>query len=234
MSRNAHKNAKKGLKRAKKQKEARRLQTLSPFRRAAHNGQIECYRGRTDEGIGTLMVLGHITSGSYAMAGFLIDFWCVGLKDAFGQKQIARAEFDQQIMPQWRTGGETIGKIEPEAARRLIAGAIRFSHQNGFRLPEHWDRYAAILGDLGDIAKADLSEFGVDGKLRYVGTQQFLRERLAKCSVDEFLRRPDVEFVFQAPGFDGDEETFDDDGEVFEDDEIRVENAIGEEPSDSP
>jgi hypothetical protein len=214
MARNAHKKAKQGLKRAKKKKEARRLLTLSPFRRAAHAGQLECYQGLSNSGLATLLVLGHVSSGTYVMSGFLVDLWCVGLKDAWGQKQITRPGFEQEILPKWRQAGETITRIEPEAARRLIAGAIRFSHQNGFRLPEHWDRYAAILGNLGDIPHADLSQFGVDGKLRYVGTQEFLAERLAGCTMQEFLQRPDIEFIFGGPDFaeyDAMDEDVDDD-----------------------
>jgi hypothetical protein len=213
---NAHRKAKQSLKRAKKKKEARRLQTLSPFRRAAHGGQLECYRGRSDEGLASIIVLGHLAAGQYAMSGFLIDLWCVGLKDAWGQKQITRAIFENEVLPAWRRSGEDIGRASIEEVRKLIAGAVRFSLQNGFRLPEHWDRYAAILGEMEEIATADLSEFGVDGKLRYVGTEEFLHERLAKCSPAEFLARPDVEFVMQEAEFDSEDEADDEDVDLDE------------------
>src|SRR5439155_9410927 len=42
---------------------------------------------------------------------------------------------------------------------------------------------------------ADLADFGVEGGLRYVGDEQFLRKRLAACSVEQFLARPDVHWV---------------------------------------
>jgi hypothetical protein len=235
MARNAHKKAKQGLKRAKKKKEARRLLTLSPFRRAAHVGQLECYRGLSNSGLATVIVLGHVSGGSHAMSGFLVDLWCVGLKDAWGNKQLTRPEFEQEFLPKWRKAGETITRIELDEARRLIAGAIRFSHQNGFRLPEHWDRFTAILGALGDIPNADLSQFGVDGKLRYVGTQEFLAERLAACTMEEFLRRPDIEFILGGSDFaEYDAVDEDADDEEFDEDEESDDEEVDEDPPQLP
>ena len=80
-------------------------------------------------------------------------------------------------------------------AKRLVAGGVRFARQNGFKLPPHYERWTAIFGDLGDLAAVDLTDFGVEGGLRYVGTKAFLQRRLAACTVDEFLNRPDVQWV---------------------------------------
>ena len=82
--------------------------------------------------------------------------------------------------------------------RRYVAGAIRFSQQNGFRLPHHWERFTAILGPLGDIRNADLTSFGIDGGLRFIGDFEFLQERLIGCTVEEFLNRPDVRYITSA------------------------------------
>jgi len=109
-------------------------------------------------------------------------------------------------------------RIEPEAARHLVAGAIRFAHQNGFRLPPRFERWTNVLGDLPDIATADLSPFGKDGGLLWVGSFDDLQSRLIGCSVDEFLARPNVHFVSEVEDFD--EEDEDDDEDIEWEDEF--------------
>ena len=86
-------------------------------------------------------------------------------------------------------------RVDLETARRLVAGGIRFARQNGFRLPRNHRRWAALLGDLGDPDSAELSDFGVDGGLRYIGSMEDLRRKLVGCSVEEFLARDDVKYV---------------------------------------
>jgi hypothetical protein len=117
----------------------------------------------------------------------------VGLKDTFGRRESTRRDFEDTLD---RMEEELeVERISPAEAKRLVAGGIRFARHNGFKLPPHYERWTAIFGDLGDVAAADLTGFGVEGGLRYVGTKAFLQRRLAACTVDEFLRRPDVEWV---------------------------------------
>ena len=93
-----------------------------------------------------------------------------------------------------------VARLSTSEAKRLVAGGVRFARQNGFKLPPHYERWTAIFGDLGDLAAVDLTDFGVEGGLRYVGTKAFLQRRLAACTVDEFLNRPDVQWVLGESG----------------------------------
>ncbi|MGD0463038.1 MAG: hypothetical protein ABSB74_11190 [Tepidisphaeraceae bacterium] len=113
-------------------------------------------------------------------------------------------------------------RIEPDAARHLVAGAIRFARQNGFRLPAHYERWVNLLGEIPDPATADLRSFGKDGGLLWVGSLEDLGKRLIGCSLDDFLDRPDVDFVAPEEGFDEpdwEDESEDDSGEEIELDE---------------
>ncbi|HZN68586.1 MAG TPA: hypothetical protein VFB66_25115 [Tepidisphaeraceae bacterium] len=196
MSRDARKKQKHELKRKHKQIEARKAASLTPLDRIARSGgKLECYVNADwqKSGMASVQVLGHAPDGRLAHAAFLVDLWCVGLKDAYGHRTVLRGEFEDQL--DRMSEGLEIVRIPPEQARRLVAGAIRFSRQNGFHLPPHYDRWTGIFTDLGDLAAADLSDFGVDGGLRYVGTEEFLRRRLAACTPDQFLSRPDVHWV---------------------------------------
>jgi len=71
------------------------------------------------------------------------------------------------------------------------------------------------VGD--DWASADISDFGVNGKYRFVGPISHLASRLIDGDADKFLARPDVDFI--AGLHDGGDELFDDYEDEDEDEE---------------
>jgi hypothetical protein len=187
------------LKRQRKRLTQERLHGGSPYRKLNGPGEIvACYVNADwrDAGIATIHVLKRIPGG-HAMAAFLVDLWCIGLKDAYGRLDILPSEFDEGL-DRARADME-IARIDPALALRLIRGSIRFARQNGFRLPSKYDRWVSLLGDVGDCSSADLSDFGIDGGLRYVGTMEDLRKRLIGCSVEQFMSRKDVHYIIGSP-----------------------------------
>ena len=215
MSRDSRKKERQRLKRRQKKLAMRRVESRTALQRiAAEGGTLECWitPDWEEEGIAAIQVIGRAPGGRSATCGFLVDLWCVGLKDAFGRSNVVEPDFREYSLEPWieRSGAE---RVDAAVARRLVAGAIRFSRQNGFRLPPRWEKWITIFGRdiLNDLATADISDFGVDGKLRYVGTMDFLRQRLIGCTVEEFARRPDVEVVIQSdgPGFGDDADEVD-------------------------
>jgi len=197
MSRDARKKQKQRLKREQKRLQAKRARAVTPFDRIARSGgQLECYVNANwrEMGMANLQVLGHAQDGRLAYAAFLVDVWCVGLKDAFGRREMSRSEFDS-VLARMRAEVQ-LARVTPDEAKRLVSGGMRFARQNGFKLPPHYERWVAIFGGPGEPAAADLGGFGLEGGgLRYVGTKAFLQRRLAACTVDDFLRRPDVQWV---------------------------------------
>ena len=224
MSRNAQKKERQRLKRKQKKMAMRKFQSRTPLQRiAAEGGSLECWitPDFKEEGIAAIQVVARDVSGRCAVAGFLVDLWCVGLKDAFGRSEVDEAAFREQSLEPWmqRMGSS---RIDAGKVRRLVAGGIRFSRQNGFRLPPQWEKWVTIFGRdiLNELATADVSEFGVDGGLRYVGTMDFLRQRLIGCSVEEFMSRPDVQVVLDADALDEwEDEDFEDDEDEFDDED---------------
>jgi hypothetical protein len=197
MSSDARKKEKKRLKRKQKHQQLRKLRSRTPLSRiASEGGRLECWvtRDWREMGMADILVLGHAPGGRCAFAAFLVDLWCVGLKDTWGESDVTELEFHDQILDRWleRTDGV---KLDPAIAKRLVLGGVRFSRQSGFKLPAHWDRWASIFSPLGSVQVADTSDFGKDGGLEYVGTAKFLRERLIGSTPEEFLRRPDVKWM---------------------------------------
>jgi hypothetical protein len=202
MSSSARKKEKHRLKRKEKKHQLQKVHSRTALQRlAAEGGRLECWimpKDWKEYGIATMRVLGRAPGGRAATAVFLVDFWAVGLKDAFGRSDVPELEFREGSLDPWieKTGAV---KLDEETARRMIAGAVRFGRQNGFRMPPAWEKFVVIFGRsiLDQIPTADLSDFGIDGGLRYVGTMDFLKTRLT-MPPREFLTRPDVHYVMEA------------------------------------
>jgi len=221
------------LKRKKKQAQLRKERNASIFQKLSKQpGPVEVYINDNwrEMGEATLMCLRDAPGGGRVFVSFLIDFWCSGMKDAYGRTDVTRQEFDEHL------DFASDGKLEMIAmdladAQRMVAGAMRLSVQNGFRVPRRADRWASVIG-VTSYAEADLRDFEKpDGKYRYVGSMQDLRKRLAG-SVDQFLQRSDVEFVLgQDSPFAYDSEDEDESGwtpaEYGDDEEDEDDEALG-------
>lgn len=185
------------LKRKKKQAQLRKERNTSIFRKLAQSpaGPIDIHINADwrEAGEATIMALRDAPGGGHVFVGFLIDFWCSGLKDAYGRANVTRDEFDGHLDNADEQDLEMI-EIDLPLAQRLVAGAMRLSIQNGFRLPHRADRWVSVIG-VTAYADADFADFEKpSGKYRYVGSMQDLRKRLVG-TVDQFLSRSDVEFV---------------------------------------
>ncbi|MGB2824643.1 MAG: hypothetical protein WBF17_26950 [Phycisphaerae bacterium] len=186
------------LKRKEKRKQAIRLRNQSPYGLLRSAGSVEACLINDDwrqSGLAVIYVLCRAPGRPPAMGNFLIDLWCAGLKDAWGRLDFTHEDFRELVdNASWKTGLEFVD-CGLDLARKLLAGSVRFAHDNGFRLPPRYESWLAVLGGVGDWSTADLGDFGVDGKLRWVGPMADLRRRLAGCSVEEFLARDDVDFI---------------------------------------
>ena len=219
MAERAKKKERRRLKRREKRRELHRAESGSPYRRIGTRGEMKaCYINRNwrDSGQAVTYCLVAVPGEGHAMAAFLVDLWCMGLKDAWGHLQINPEEFREQMLEPMSREVELV-RVDLEVVRRIVAGGIRFAEQNGFRLPRRCDRWTALLGGVGDTAAADLADFGVDGRLRFVGNVEDLRRRLIGCTPEQFRAREDVDFVIG-----------DDDFTLLDDDQLAVDEVTDE------
>jgi hypothetical protein len=227
MADQARKKQKQRLKREQKRRELRKSRGAGPARLFADGGLVACYVNSDwrERGQAAAFVLRRARDGRLGMATFMIDLWCAGLKDAWGRVGLTREEFEEVVDHMDATMDGTMDDAALPEVAALVAGAIRFARQNGFRLPAHHDRWAALLGELHPET-ADLSGFGYkeqEGKtLCWVGPMHDLRARLIGSTVEHFLTRPDVAFVLGVEDgafideFYGDDDGGDDSDEEFD------------------
>jgi hypothetical protein len=189
------------LKRKEKRKQAIRLRKQSPYGQLRSAGSVEaCVINENwrESGQAVIHVLAHAPGYPPTMASFLVDLWCAGLKDVWGDLNVTSVDFRNMVDEMSDGTGLDFVSCELDLARSLIAGSIRFAHDNGFRLPARYERWLSVLGGVGDWSTADLSNFGIDGKLRWVGPMADLRRRLVGTRAEDFLAREDVEYIVGA------------------------------------
>ncbi len=116
-------------------------------------------------GVGMVILIRKIGPHRAVLAGFLVDAYCLGVKDAFF-REIDEAEIETLF-----DGLETAAPFEavdPSYARKLLRDAVAYGRSLG--LEPHAD-YAAVEPLFGDVA-ADACEvqfeFGFQGKSLYV------------------------------------------------------------------
>lgn len=112
-------------------------------------------------GIGWLSLGRRMNDGRIALGAFLVDVFCLGVKDAFF-RQVSAAELDAQI------GGGDFVPIAPDYALKLLQDAVGYA--GSFGLPPH-PEYGAAVALFGDVSAETCQEnftFGKDGKPFYV------------------------------------------------------------------
>ncbi|MDE3176609.1 MAG: hypothetical protein KGM15_10960 [Pseudomonadota bacterium] len=132
-------------------------------------------------GISTLTVMRKLSLGRYGIAVFLLDFWCLGVKDAFFR--VAEADEYELYIEELEAGGGA-EPIEPARARRLVREAVAYGASNGFSPPAEFAEVERIFGDI-EAAEATFA-FSDNGRPHFVVGQHDSRARCEHiCAVLE-------------------------------------------------
>jgi hypothetical protein len=116
-------------------------------------------------GIGTMILARGITRHHLAVGIFLIDVFCLGIKDAMF-RSLESDEFAMYV--EVTDAGSPLVSFQPSDARKLLGDLAAWSQSIGF--PPHRDFVAVerIFGDVSaDESNADFP-FGHDGKPLYI------------------------------------------------------------------
>jgi hypothetical protein len=177
--------------------------------------------GLFERGIGTVILARQQGDGQLAIASFLLDVFCLGVKDAFF-RSFEPSEFEEYIDDIGQ--GAALSAVDPSYARKLLRDTVAYARSIGFE-PHH--DFAAVESLFGNVSAGACDvgfEFGVDGKPLYVPgpseTEKQISRRLehlrARLGEDGF------DFAFEDDDLE-DEEAFDGELELLE----------GEEPYDA-
>jgi hypothetical protein len=153
--------------------------------RGALQGPIyECWEPKQlfsrTAGIGPIVVTRKAPPHKILIGVFLIDVFCLGVKDAY-IKLLYEEEYRLHIRQM--KGHQSLKKISPERARKLVEEAETYARNLGFEPHRDYQAAKKIFGDINPEECSDSFEFGYNGKpLFFAGPydNKKFRERVIK------------------------------------------------------
>lgn len=150
-----------------------KLSLKSYIRKAVRKLPIyECraYSNWKEEGKTQVFAARQKANGNLIVGFYLIDLWCLGLKDTF-YRELSVFEYEEIVQKtdeqMSREMGTNFIKIEPDLAYNIIYGAIEYAEDLGFAPNKDFSITEYILNDVEKIPFIDI-EFGNEGKPFYV------------------------------------------------------------------
>jgi len=128
------------------------------------------------EGIGQLLVSRLLPNGHVAFAVFLVDMYCLGVKDAF-TNIVPRGRYDRDLYGKLADQGALI-KMQPECAYKLLKSAVEYANELGLRPHPDYRTAKLIFGDVAVEACDEEYTFGKDGKPFFIAGPH---DSQAKC-----------------------------------------------------
>ena len=116
-------------------------------------------------GIGTVVVSRKTVHGQVLIAAFMLDVYCLGIKNAF----IQLLSTDRYVAYLEQIGHrEPLQSIHPACARKLVEDARDWSKQLGFAPHKDYKQAKLIFGDIEKETCPRSFTFGRDGKPFYI------------------------------------------------------------------
>jgi hypothetical protein len=230
MANRAKQLAKKKAKREARRREISRVQTMSTaerFRRTASAPVLDClhFGGFKENGMGQLLFSRELRSGEIATAVFLIDCYCLGIKDAFG-RVMPRSQYQEVYERCYELGNPV--RLDAPTARRLVEDAVAYARSLGFEPHPDYFRAAPIFGDVDPALATRTFEFGRDGKPCFIAGPHDSPARIERIMGQLRDRRGEGGFHYLMPVSEFDllsrgfslAEVEEDDSEAWDDEEI--------------
>jgi hypothetical protein len=117
-------------------------------------------------GMGSVVVSRFKTNGTVESGIFLLDTYCLGIKNAEFLK-LGLDEYETEVLPMVEAGGQ-LERIEPACARKLVEQAAEYAHRLGFSPYPDYKKACRVFGGISAAACASDFVFGLDGKPFFV------------------------------------------------------------------
>ncbi|HEV7223725.1 MAG TPA: hypothetical protein VGN42_13540 [Pirellulales bacterium] len=129
-----------------------------------------------EQGIGNVVLARDVGGGDVAFASFLLDIYCLGVKDVFFEI-VSREEY-------LRIREQMVRKIDiekrsPESIRKLVEEGVEYARSLGFEPHGDYDRAKTVFGDLDASLCREKFTFGREGKPFFISGPH---DSPAKCS----------------------------------------------------
>jgi hypothetical protein len=106
------------------------------------------------------------TGSKATVCGYLVDAWCLGVKDTLGPKSVERRKLPEFVSRFFGTWRQPPVPAPLELARHLVFGAVDYARGLGFEPHPDFARGATLLGEWTE-GSSDVT-FGMDGTPMYI------------------------------------------------------------------
>jgi hypothetical protein len=134
---------------------------------AAHSPIHECLVPAKlfEIGVGNLIFSRLLPDGRIAMGAFLLDVFCLGVKNAF-VAILTKVEYAMR-RNSW-SAAEDLKPMDPACFRKLVEGGVAYAQDLGFSPHADYDVARHIFGDVQAADCLTRFKFGRDGKPFYI------------------------------------------------------------------
>jgi len=161
------------------------LETSLPARalRASHAPIRHCFLTESvfEIGMGTLVLTRGATPHHLALGSFLLDTFCLGVKDVM-LKSVEGEAFEFYI--ETMNAGSPMVPVDPSYARKLLRDLAAWSQGIGFMPHRDFAAVEAMFGDVSADASDAVFRFGREGKPVYIpgpsDTAPVIQRRIAQ------------------------------------------------------
>ena len=152
----------------------------------------ECMINRSwrEKGLVTILIARRQPNGRIAFGVFLVDVYCLGLKNTFWNGDFTISEYD------WGVRGRMVSENDLVAcpldlAHAIIYGGIEYAEQFGFKPNKDFKMSQYLLDPRESVTVSDDVEFGREGKPFYISgpddnVEQILRQLEATAGEGNF------------------------------------------------
>jgi hypothetical protein len=121
--------------------------------------------GLFEQGIGNLAFSRMLPDGQIALAVFLLDVFCLGVKNAF--LTIVAKDVYGERRRHW-SGPENLKPMPPACFRKLVEGGVAYAGELGFSPHADYAEACRIFGEVDPAACQTKFEYGREGKPFYI------------------------------------------------------------------
>jgi hypothetical protein len=118
------------------------------------------------QGLGWVCLSRELPSGFVAFGLFLVDRYCLGVKNAMADVT-GRLSYDSQVARKMRSEFSS-KELHPAAAQKLVECAVQYARSLGLQPHADYQKAKLIFGESGAGECAEEFEFGKDGKPFFV------------------------------------------------------------------
>ena len=184
-----------------------------------HRGFFQTFE--EESGIGKVLVVRNKSGGRFEAGVFLVDRYCLGVKDAFA---VDTSQFDTvEEMLEAILHESGYEEVSPAKARKYVESAVAYARHLGFAPHRDYSKGARVFGGIRAAECEEEFVFGKDGKPFYIQgpyDSPEMADRIVSL-LEAKLGKGGYEYIVLAsePGDFDDEEDEDPDFDEDEDDE---------------